>query len=149
MSATLKDQYLSQVAEQLAGVEENAVDIVNAMLSAAEAAGASDVHFIPDSTGSQVLWRIDGVLHKVTRLGASIGPQVVARLKVLAELLTYRSDVPQEGRVRHAVERGRAAARHPEPGVDVRQGTEVSPDSAVEMRLSTFPTLFGEKAVVR
>ena len=48
----------------------------------------------------------------------------MARLKVLAELLTYRTDVPQEGRIRGA------------PG-------------NVEMRVSTFPTLFGEKAVVR
>ena len=49
---------------------------------------------------------------------------VVARLKVLAELLTYRTDVPQEGRFRNVA-------------------------GNVEMRLSTFPTLFGEKAVVR
>ena len=46
----------------------------------------------------------------------------MARLKVLAELLTYRTDVPQEGRIR---------------------------DGQVEMRVSTFPTLYGEKAVVR
>ncbi|MGC1720306.1 MAG: ATPase, T2SS/T4P/T4SS family [Isosphaeraceae bacterium] len=51
-------------------------------------------------------------------------PMWWARLKVLAELLTYRTDVPQEGRIRGA------------PG-------------EVEMRLSTFPTLHGEKAVVR
>ena len=48
----------------------------------------------------------------------------MARLKVLAELLTYRTDVPQEGRIRGV------------PG-------------EVEMRLSTFPTLHGETAVVR
>ena len=48
----------------------------------------------------------------------------MARLKVLADLLTYRTDVPQEGRIR-------------------------SPETAVEMRVSTFPTLYGEKAVVR
>src|SRR5262249_48981231 len=57
-------------------------------------------------------------------LPASVAPNVVARLKVLAELLTYRTDVPQEGRIRSA------------PG-------------EVEMRVSTFPTLYGEKAVVR
>ena len=57
-------------------------------------------------------------------LPAKVAPNVVARLKVLAELLTYRTDVPQEGRIRGV------------PG-------------EVEMRLSTFPTLFGEKAVVR
>ena len=54
----------------------------------------------------------------------SCAPNIVARLKVLAELLTYRTDVPQEGRIRGV------------PG-------------EVEMRLSTFPTLHGEKAVVR
>ena len=54
----------------------------------------------------------------------SVAPNVVARLKVLAELLTYRTDMPQEGRIRGV------------PG-------------EVEMRVSTFPTLLGEKAVVR
>ena len=51
-----------------------------------------------------------------------------ARLKVLAELPTYRSDVPQEGRIRREGERGRAGA-----------GEKVN--GAVEMRVSTFPTL--------
>ena len=69
-------------------------------------------------------WRIDGVLQPVAVLPAKLAPNVVARLKVLAELLTYRTDVPQEGRIRGV------------PG-------------EVEMRLSTFPTLHGEKAVVR
>jgi type II secretory ATPase GspE/PulE/Tfp pilus assembly ATPase PilB-like protein len=57
-------------------------------------------------------------------LPAAVAPNVVARLKVLADLLTYRIDLPQEGRIKAA------------PG-------------ALEMRLSTFPTLHGEKAVVR
>jgi len=64
------------------------------------------------------------VLQPVAVLPSRLAANVVARLKVLAELLTYRTDVPQEGRIRGA------------PG-------------EVEMRLSTFPTLHGEKAVVR
>jgi type II secretory ATPase GspE/PulE/Tfp pilus assembly ATPase PilB-like protein len=61
---------------------------------------------------------------------------VVSRLKVLAELPTYRSDVPQEGRIRLEGERGRGGERE-------------KVDGAVEMRVSTFPTLHGERAVVR
>ena len=89
-----------------------------------ERIGASDVHFQPGAGGLDLTWRVDGVLIAVTSLSARIAPNIVARLKVLAELLTYRTDVPQEGRIRGA------------PG-------------EVEMRVSTFPTLFGEKAVVR
>jgi type II secretory ATPase GspE/PulE/Tfp pilus assembly ATPase PilB-like protein len=101
-----------------------ATDAVERVLQAAEAAGASDVHFQPSADGLELRWRIDGVLQPLAILPARVAPNVVARLKVLAELLTYRTDVPQEGRIRTA------------PG-------------AVEMRLSTFPTVLGEKAVIR
>ena len=80
--------------------------------------------FNPAPTGLELIWRIDGVLQPVTSIPAKLGPNIVARLKVLSELLTYRTDAPQEGRIRGL------------PG-------------EVEMRVSTFPTLFGEKAVVR
>ncbi len=99
-------------------------DVVAAVLRAAGAARASDIHFTPGETELAVLWRIDGVLQSVATLPRKFAANVVARLKVLADLLTYRTDVPQEGRLREGM-----------------------PD--VEMRLSTFPTLYGEKAVVR
>ena len=101
-----------------------ATEVVDRVLAAARGIGASDVHFQPGAGGLDLTWRVDGVLIAVTTLSARIAPNVVARLKVLAELLTYRTDAPQEGRIRGA------------PG-------------EVEMRVSTFPTLFGEKAVVR
>jgi general secretion pathway protein E len=101
-----------------------ATDVVDQVLSQARAADASDVHFHPAVDGLEVRWRIDGVLQPVAVLPARLAANVVARLKVLAELLTYRTDVPQEGRIRGT------------PG-------------EVEMRLSSFPTLHGEKAVVR
>jgi type II secretory ATPase GspE/PulE/Tfp pilus assembly ATPase PilB-like protein len=101
-----------------------ATEVVDLLLRQARVVGASDVHFHPRVEGLDLRWRIDGVLQPITVLPAKLAPNIVARLKVLAELLTYRTDVPQEGRIRDL------------PG-------------EVEMRLSTFPTLHGEKAVVR
>jgi general secretion pathway protein E len=101
-----------------------ATDVVDQVLSRARAADASDVHLHPGKEGLEIRWRIDGVLQPAAVLPAKLAPNIVARLKVLAELLTYRTDIPQEGRIRGA------------PG-------------EVEMRLSTFPTLHGESAVVR
>jgi general secretion pathway protein E len=99
-------------------------DVITRVLREAVVARASDVHFAPAETELTVLWRVDGVLRPVATIPRRLSANVAARLKVLADLLTYRSDVPQEGRLRDAPQ-------------------------DVEMRLSTFPTLYGEKAVVR
>lgn len=101
-----------------------AVEAVDLILADARRSNASDVHLHPTPDGLDVKWRVDGVLQAVGKIPLAVSANVVARLKVLAELLTYRSDVPQEGRVRAA------------PGV-------------AEVRVSTFPTLHGERAVVR
>jgi general secretion pathway protein E len=98
--------------------------VVEQLLAAGGEAEASDLHLLPTADGLDVRWRVDGVLELLATLPARLAPNVVARLKVLAGLLTYRTDVPQEGRVRIEA-------------------------SAAEVRVSTFPTLFGEKAVVR
>jgi general secretion pathway protein E len=106
-----------------------ATQVVEALLAAAREAGASDVHLQPRPEGLLVQWRIDGVLQSLGEFPRGKAADVVARLKVMAELLTYRTDVPQEGRVRREAP---------------------APDAAgVEMRVSTFPTLHGERAVVR
>jgi len=99
-------------------------ELVDAILDQAAAAYVSDVHLIPGKDDLRMEWRVDGVLQPVTRFPAAIASRVIGRLKVLSQLLTYQTDTPQEGRIR-----GREAG--------------------VEMRLSTFPTLFGEKAVIR
>src|SRR4051812_10776960 len=79
-----------------------ATEVVDLLIRAATDLGASDVHLQPTADGLDVRWRLDGVLHPVAVLPAPTAPKVVARLKVLAELLTYKNDVPQEGRVRGA-----------------------------------------------
>ena len=78
----------------------------------------------PLPEGLEAKLRIDGVLHDLALVPQALAANVIARLKVQAELLTYRTDTPQEGRLRLG-------------------------DGDVEMRLSTFPTLHGERAVVR
>lgn len=101
-----------------------AVDLVDLILEESRRASASDVHLQPTPEGLEMRWRIDGVLRQIALLPPSLSVNVVARLKVLSELLTYRTDVPQEGRIRGTTGQG-------------------------EVRVSTFPTLHGEKAVIR
>ena len=124
MTAYSADSLRAQLAALVPTSTRFATEAVDLLLSGARASGASDLHLQPAADGLEARWRIDGVLHPVALLPAPVAPNVVARLKVLADLLTYRSDVPQEGRIRG------------QPG-------------EVEMRVSTFPTLYGEKAVVR
>lgn len=102
------------------------VELVNDVLRRAAAAGASDVHFEPVDGPMRVRFRVDGALRDETAIPQLIAANVVARLKVLAGLLTYRVDTPQEGAI---------AAAECAAGCDVR--------------VSTFPTIRGERAVLR
>src|SRR5437762_11834731 len=110
-----------------------ATQFADRLLAAARDAGASDVHLQPTPQGLLVQWRIDGVLLPVGEFPRGKAADVVSRLKVLAELLTYRADVPQEGRIRSE-------------GASGKEGVGAC---AVEMRVSTLPTVHGERAVVR
>jgi general secretion pathway protein E len=109
-----------------AAAPERVTHIVDLVLQEAVRRAASDVHFEPTHRALEVRFRLDGVLQPIATLPVALAPNVVARLKVLADLLTYRLDVPQEGRLQDA---------HGRFGVD--------------MRVSTFPTIHGEKAAVR
>jgi type II secretory ATPase GspE/PulE/Tfp pilus assembly ATPase PilB-like protein len=105
---------------------ERVCRLVDVVLQEAVRRSASDVHFEPNHRCVEVRFRLDGVLHPVASLNRELAVNIVARLKVLADLLTYRLDIPQEGRLRQ----------------------EVNP-YGVDMRISTFPTVHGEKAAVR
>ena len=113
------------------GLDRNQDNFVPSMLERilgdAARLGASDAHFQPGKNGIEVRFRQDGVLHVLEKLPVELTAQFAARLKVLANLLTYKVDVPQEGRIRSGVV----------PGVEK------------EMRISTAPTLHGERVVVR
>lgn len=106
------------------GSEQYAVEVIDRLLAAGQQLGASDLHFEPTAEGLDLRLRIDGVLHRGHVFPAAVAGNLLARLKVCADLLTYRTDVPQEGRI-------------------------CTSDAQIEMRVSTFPTIYGEKAVVR
>lgn len=101
-----------------------AVRLVDAILAEAIRRGASDIHLHPRGDVYEILFRLDGVLAVIDTVSRSSTTDPVARLMVMARLPTYRSGEPMEGRL-----------------------AEVSGN--VEMRLGTFPTLHGQRAVVR
>lgn len=127
----------STIAEELARLAPAqttyATQFVELLLAAARSRNASDVHLHPLPEGLEIRWRMDGVLQPVGTFPRGGATDVVAKLKVLAGLLTYRTDLPQEGRI------GNHSLEQPE---------RVTAEN-VEMRVSTFPTLYGERAVVR
>ena len=100
------------------------IELVDFILNEANLMRASDIHLLPTAEGLEAHYRIDGVLQLIGVLPASLLNNIVGRLKVIADMITYRTDFPQEGRIRGV------------PG-------------EAEMRVSTFPTYYGEKTVIR
>ena len=125
------DRIAARIPQDRWGDPRSVTALVEAILNEARAAGASDVHLRPSADALVMDWRVDGVLQHVATLPGTVRTNVVSRLKVLAGLLTYQTDRPQEGRLRPA-----------------EQADLATIDNA-EMRLSVVPTVYGEKAVVR
>ena len=109
-----------------AGDDEGAVAAVHQILSASVRAGASDVHIEPMRDGVRVRVRIDGTLRPLMSLPRGGHPSIVARTKIVAGLDIVERRVPQDGRARLRVD-GRDR----------------------NLRVSTLPTMHGEKIVVR
>ncbi len=117
------------VSDRLASLldGDDAPAAVRAVLAAAVETGATDVYLAPGGDGAlEVSFRVDGAIHAVGAARVPLAPMLVARVKVLADLATYRTDIPQEGRV--------PADRAP---------------GGIECRVSSFPTVRGERVVVR
>ncbi|MBK9031677.1 MAG: type II/IV secretion system protein [Myxococcales bacterium] len=106
--------------------EPDMVAFVDAMLTGAVRIGASDVHLHPLAAGTDIAFRVQGVLHEVMTCPRHHHKQLVARLKVMARLITFRADQPQDG---HFV---LTVAGNP-----------------VDFRISVLPTNHGERAVLR
>jgi type IV pilus assembly protein PilB len=102
------------------------VRFVNAIIQQAVGAGASDVHIEPGEREVQVRLRIDGVLHTVTRQRQSVHAGVVSRLKIMSDLDIAERRLPQDGRI------------------SLRSGGK-----EIDLRVSTLPTVQGEKVVMR
>ncbi len=107
------------------GQAYDVVTLVDELLARAVEADASDIHFEPTAKEMLIRYRLDGVLDTVERIPAALAENIVSRLKVLAGLLTYRNDIPQEGRL------------------------ELPAGKVSDTRLAVFPTIRGQRAVVR
>jgi len=103
------------------------VKFVNKVLIDAIKRGASDIHFEPYETDYRVRLRIDGILKQVAKAPVKLNMRIAARVKVMAQLDIAEKRVPQDGRIK----------------------LNLSKTKQIDFRVSTLPTLFGEKIVLR
>ena len=103
------------------------VRFVNKMLVDAIKKGASDLHFEPYEKVYRVRFRIDGVLEEVSKPPTILSPKIAARIKVMSRLDVSERRVPQDGRIK----------------------LKLSKTKSMDFRVSTCPTLFGEKCCLR
>ncbi len=108
-------------------VDAPVVRFVNKVLLDAIKRGASDIHFEPYEKHYRVRTRLDGVLKQVAAPPLALSAKVVARLKVMARLDIAERRLPQDGRIK----------------------MKLSKTRAIDFRVNTCPTLFGEKVVLR
>ncbi|WP_226469112.1 type IV-A pilus assembly ATPase PilB [Luteimonas panaciterrae] len=109
------------------GDDAPVVKFVNKVLVDAIRRGASDIHFEPYENDYRVRLRIDGLLKQVVKIPVKLNPRITARLKVMAQLDIAEKRVPQDGRIK----------------------LRISKTRQIDFRVSTLPTLFGEKVVLR
>ena len=124
-----------EVAEEDTGQDDDSGDIddapvvkfVNKVLLDAIKKGASDLHFEPYEKVYRVRFRIDGVLTEVAKPPLALSAKIAARIKVMSRLDVSERRVPQDGRIK----------------------LKLSKTKSIDFRVSTCPTLFGEKTVMR
>ncbi|WP_345886153.1 type IV-A pilus assembly ATPase PilB [Shewanella algae] len=100
---------------------------INKILTDAIRKGASDLHFEPYEKRYRIRFRIDGILHEVSEPPISLSARISARLKVMSKLDIAERRVPQDGRIK----------------------MKLSRNKSIDFRVSTLPTLWGEKIVMR
>ena len=107
--------------------DQHIINIVDWLLQYAFDQRASDIHIEPRREIMHMRFRIDGILHPVYEFPAKVGLAVTSRLKILGRLNVAEKRKPQDGRIK----------------------TKNHLDKEIELRLSTLPTAFGEKLVMR
>ncbi|GHC09342.1 type IV-A pilus assembly ATPase PilB [Thermomonas carbonis] len=109
------------------GEDTPVVKFINKALVDAIRKGASDIHFEPYETDYRVRFRIDGILKLAKRAPVKLHQRIAARLKVMSQLDIAEKRIPQDGRIK----------------------LNLSKTKQIDFRVSTLPTLFGEKIVLR
>ncbi|MEO3864299.1 type IV-A pilus assembly ATPase PilB [Rheinheimera fenheensis] len=103
------------------------IAFINKMLLDAIRKGASDLHFEPYEKSYRIRFRIDGILHEMASPPVALSTRLSARLKVMSRLDIAEKRVPQDGRIK----------------------LKLSAKKSIDFRVSTLPTLWGEKIVMR
>ena len=106
--------------------KESTISVVDAIINAAIKRSASDIHVESHASGAKVRYRIDGVLYDQSPIGELKKSHVISRIKVLSKINLSEKRVPQDGKFR----------------MDVT-------GSAIDLRVSTFPSIYGENVVIR
>ncbi len=136
VSAALQDVVgITEIKEQGVGdiqkEEKNLKDapvarIVNTIMEYSAKSGASDIHIEAEENKSRVRYRIDGILQEKLTLPRKVHESLIARIKIMANLKIDEKRLPQDGRIK------------------IKVG-----DEEIDLRVSTLPTAFGEKVVIR
>ena len=121
-----KQEEMSATALAAAVDDAPVVKLINAILTDAVKRGASDIHFECFEHDLRVRYRIDGALQEVMKPPKKMQPALISRFKIMASLNIAERRVPQDGRIK------------------LKMGKKV-----IDFRVSTLPTLFGEKVVLR
>lgn len=115
---------ISESASQ--GIQSKAPEVVESLIRQATNVGASDIHLQAHAQGVTVSFRLDGVITPGPNLPAEIADRVFGRIKFLAQLKTYQDSMPQDGRIEARLV-----------------------NSPTDIRVATYPTVTGEKIVLR
>ena len=127
VSAGDEDMGGTEAGVDAKGDDTPVVKFVNKVLVDAIRKGASDIHFEPYEDDYRVRFRIDGLLKNVAKAPVKLNQRIAARLKVMSQLDIAEKRVPQDGRIK----------------------LNLSKSKQIDFRVSTLPTLFGEKIVLR
>ncbi len=120
------DEFEMKKSQEKVEVEAPVAKIVSTILEYAVKARASDIHIEPQEENVRIRYRIDGILQEKYLLPRNVQDAVVSRIKILSDLKIDEKRVPQDGRFFFSVD-----------------------DNDVDLRVSTLPTTYGEKVVMR
>jgi type IV pilus assembly protein PilB len=123
---TLKEEEEEEKVTFESGDEEPVIRFVNSLLTQAVADNASDIHIEPGEKTLRIRMRIDGKLREIPAPPKKMFLPIVSRIKIVAGMDIAKSRIPQDGRF------------------DIKEGTK-----DLGIRVSTYPTIYGEKAVLR
>lgn len=124
---TLTQNHLNDKSLDAFGEDQSLIQLVHQILKQAIEKKASDIHFEPSIEHYRIRFRLDGLLKNITQFPPSIASRITARIKILANLDISERRIPQDGHFK----------------------IEISLKKMIDFRISTCPTIHGEKMVIR